>query len=60
MKEITDKERLDLLEDEIMTRHWDGTIGRPPRWYLHGMKLKGDSLREAIDNYIKQKENKSA
>jgi len=48
MKEFSDTEILNYLEERIMTCHWDGTIGRPPQWYLHGRHLKGSNLREAI------------
>ena len=47
-KEISDTEILNYLEEAIMRHNWDGTIGRPPTWYLYGGNLKGYTLREAI------------
>jgi len=47
-----DTEVLNYLEEAIMTRHWDGTIGRPSCWYLHGVRLKGETLREAIISHM--------
>ena len=49
-----DTEILDYLEAVVMMRHWDGTIGRPPQWYMHGQQLKGNTLREAILAHMKE------
>lgn len=54
MAKFTDTERLDFLEDVIFQKKWDGTLGRPPRWYAMGAasKLSGETLREAIDGWM--------
>jgi len=53
--------RYDWLKENVFEYHWDGTIGRPPRWVAHRAfgKLQGNTLEEAIDAAI-EKENKNA
>lgn len=50
--------RYDWLKENIFKPKWDGTIGRPPRWYAFGAAslLQGETLEEAIDKAI-AKEN---
>lgn len=47
--------RLQWVEDNLLGRKWDGTIGRPSYWEVYGdyrhrvQVLRGESLSEAID-----------
>ena len=51
-----DAERIDWLERRLFERKWDGTIGRPPSWFMVGdfrhvvQNMTGATLRAAIDS----------